>query len=119
MPLISTQTDIGPIVKAILEKPDEWNDTEIPIVGDVLTTPQMAEIYGKVYGVPTRAVFLGEAGGGRLVEMYKTFKDPGYYPSYSGREQQIVEKAKKLYPGLMTWERYLREVGLEYLKEEK
>jgi len=78
LPPIATQSDLGPIVKNVLQKPEEWKDAEIPIVGEALTLPQMAEIYGKVYNVPTRAVFLDsapqEAVFEQWVDMHRNFK---------------------------------------------
>ena len=58
VPLVSEATDLGPVFRAILEHPDEWVGTEIPVVGDVLTIPQIAEIYTNVKGKPARAVFV-------------------------------------------------------------
>ncbi|KAH8103432.1 hypothetical protein BXZ70DRAFT_729756 [Cristinia sonorae] len=121
LPLISTDTDLGPIVKAVLQNPDEWNDAEIPVVADPLTVTQMAEVYSKVYNVPTRVKFLEHAPpglpfGSIMEDLLGSFKDPGYFPAYVGREREIAQIAKRLFPGVRTWETYLREVGLDYIK---
>ncbi|TCD70551.1 hypothetical protein EIP91_002897 [Steccherinum ochraceum] len=122
LPLIATQTDLGPILKAILEDPAKWEDTEIPIVGETLTVPQIAEIYGRVRNVPTRAVFLHhiplETSFDGWIDMHRDFKEVGYFPAYKGRESEIREIASKLYPGLKSWEAWLREddTRLDYVK---
>lgn len=122
MPLIATQTDVGPILKVILDDPTQWEDAEIPIVGETLTVPQIAEIYGRVRNVPTRAVFLDhiplENSFNGWIDMHRGFKEVGYFPAYKGRENEINEKAKKLLPGLKTWEAWLKEdnTRLTYVK---
>ncbi|THH27999.1 hypothetical protein EUX98_g6189 [Antrodiella citrinella] len=119
-PLIATQSDLGPIVKAVFQNLEEYKGVEIPIVGETLTLTQVAEIYGKVYNVPTRAVYLPGAPAQELfpgwTQMHAAFKTDGYFPAYKGREGEISQKVKKLYPGVKTWEAWLKEVGLEYVK---
>lgn len=123
VPLVDTATDTGPLVKGILQNPEEWSDEEIPVVGDPLTIPQVAEIYSKVYNVPTKVTFLETSP---LVEKVPGIRDimegvkfPGYYPAYFGREHELTVKARKLNPNLTTFEQWLRRVGLEPIKPEE
>ncbi|KAH8103433.1 hypothetical protein BXZ70DRAFT_1005853 [Cristinia sonorae] len=120
-PLVSTDTDLGPVIKAILQNPDEWNDVEIPVVGDPLTVHQMAEVYSKVYSVPTRVVFLDHFPEKTpltsiMEDLNRSLKEWGCFPAYAGRELETAKIARRLFPGMKGWERYLREVGLEYVR---
>ena len=73
-----------------------------------------------MYNVPTRVVFLEHGPQEQLFpgwdDMHRAYNNPGYYPAYFGKEAELNQKAKKLFPGMKTWEQYLREVGLEYIK---
>ena len=82
----------------------------------------MAEVYSKVYGIPAKAVFLDhspqEGAYKEWVELHQSFVSPGYWPDYLGKEQELTVKAKSLYPGLATWEQWLKEFGLPPAKED-
>ena len=112
VPLVSATTDLGPVVRAILECPDDWVNAEIPIVGDVLTIPQVAEIYTKVTGRPARAVFVDHVPQESIpqwIERHKGYKEVGYFPKYVGRENELPILARKLYPKMKTFEEWLGE----------
>lgn len=116
VPLVSAATDLGPVVSAILEDPDKWVNTEVPVVGDVLTIPQVAAVYSNVTGQPARAVFVDHIPQESLpswVERHSGYRDVGYFPKYSGREQDIPLLARQLYPGMKTFEQWLRETGYD------
>jgi len=111
-PLVSAYTDLGPIVKAILENPEKWVNLEIPVVGDVLTIPQVAETYSKVTGQPARAVFVDHVPQEAIpqwVNRHKGYKEAGYFPKYNGRTHEIPNLARELYPGTLNFEQWLRE----------
>lgn len=121
VPLVSALTDLGPIVKAVLEDPNEWEGMEIPIVGDVLTIPEVAETYTKVTGQPARAVFvhhIPQEAIPQWIARHKGYKEVGYFPKYVGREHEIPVLARKLFPGIKTFEQWMRDSGL-HLKREK
>ena len=106
--------DVGPITKAILAAPHEWEDEEIPIVADPLTIPEIAAIYSKVHNIPARAVFSDDDPLGKIPfvrEAFTNFKVYGFFPNYVGREKELSVRAKKLYPKLKTWEEWVKEVG--------
>ena len=114
VPLVSEATDLGPVFRAILEHPDEWVGTEIPVVGDVLTIPQIAEIYTNVKGKPARAVFVDHVPQESLpswTERHKGYREVGYFPKYAGREDEIPTLAKKLYPQMRTFEEWAKEAN--------
>lgn len=45
MPWVSTYTDLGPIIKALIDNPEPYIDKEIPIVSELLTMDEVASIY--------------------------------------------------------------------------
>ncbi|KAF8430379.1 hypothetical protein EV426DRAFT_526242 [Tirmania nivea] len=45
VPWISTYTDLGPIIKALIDNPDPYIGKEIPIVAELLTMDEIASIY--------------------------------------------------------------------------
>jgi len=115
-PLVSALTDLGPVVKAILENPIEYIGAEIPIVGEVLTIPQVAETYAKVTGQPARAVFVDHIPQEDIpsfTERHLGYREVGYFPSFVGREEEIPKMARKLYPGVLTFEDWMRETGFD------
>lgn len=116
VPLASPSTDLGPIVKAILANPDEWLNDEIPIVSEALSLSEVAAAYSKAHAVAARHVIVETTplfdALPRLRQMYAAWKATGYYPQYhGGREHEINAKAKKLYPGVKTMEKWFREAG--------
>ncbi|TCD66608.1 hypothetical protein EIP91_001117 [Steccherinum ochraceum] len=115
-PLVSALTDLGPVVKAILENPEQWINVEIPVVGDVLTIPQVAEVYSRVTGQPARAVFLDHVPQEAIpqwISRHKGYKEAGYFPKYVGRETEISDLARKLNPQMKTFEQWLRDTDFD------
>ena len=92
VPLIDP-ADLGPVVRALLATPEAWDGAEVPVVGDVLTIPQVAEIYTEVTGNPARAVFVAhvpQEGIPQWTERHRAYRDGGYFPKYVGREQEAA-----------------------------
>ncbi|KAF8470633.1 hypothetical protein BDZ91DRAFT_791590 [Kalaharituber pfeilii] len=54
--MTGTYTDLGPIVKAIIDHPEPYLNSEIPIVGELLTMEQIASTYQKITSQPARAI---------------------------------------------------------------
>lgn len=121
VPLVVAQTDVGPILKAILEDPVKWQDVVLPIVTETLTLAQIVEIYGRVRNVPTRAVFLDHAENmpAEWIDMLRNIKEVGCFPAYKGRENELGEEARKIFPGMKTWEAWLKEDDsrLDYVRQ--
>lgn len=112
-PLVSAATDLGPVVRSILEHPDDWVGIEVPVVGDVLTAPQIAEVYSKVKGKAARAVFVDHIPQESLpswTERHKGYREVGYFPKYVGREHEIPDFARRLYPQMKSFEDWAVEV---------
>lgn len=109
LPLVDPE-DLGPVVRAILENPEEWADVEVPVVGDVLTIPQVAQIYSDVTQRPARAVFADHVPQESIpqwVERHRAYRDYGYFPQYLGRESEIPRLARRLHPGMKTLPEWL------------
>lgn len=58
VPFISTLTDVGPVVRALLANPTEWLDDEISRVSEALTPAEVAAAYSKVHGILTRQIIV-------------------------------------------------------------
>ncbi|KAI5810888.1 hypothetical protein DFH27DRAFT_530088 [Peziza echinospora] len=55
-PWVSSYTDLGPIVYAIIKNPEPYLNTEIFITGEWLSLKDIARIYSKVTGQKTRVI---------------------------------------------------------------
>jgi uncharacterized protein YbjT (DUF2867 family) len=91
--LVDTASDTGPFVKAILQNKDKYVGQRLPVVGDRLTTKQMADTYTKVTGIPTKfQTMTKEALEGpfsylnndEFLDMLTWFRDFGYYGNIYG-----------------------------------
>ncbi|EKM49561.1 uncharacterized protein PHACADRAFT_214123 [Phanerochaete carnosa HHB-10118-sp] len=104
-------TDLGPLVRAILEDPSEWANAEVPAVGEVLTIPQVAEVYSEVTGQSARAVFVDHVPQETIpqwLERHRAYRDVGYFPKYAGHETAVPELARSLYPEMKTFAKWLK-----------
>lgn len=104
------------MVKAILEDPGRWVGLEIPVVGEVLTIPQVAETYSEVTKQPARAVFVDSVEQENIpqwIARHKGYKEVGYFPKYVGREEEIPVLARTLHPGIKSFRQWLRESGFD------
>jgi hypothetical protein len=55
-PWVSSYTDLGPIVYAIIKNPEQYLNTEILIAGEWLSVKDVARIYSEVTGQKTRII---------------------------------------------------------------
>jgi uncharacterized protein YbjT (DUF2867 family) len=95
MQVIATD-DIGRIAAHVIDHRDDYLGAEIEIAGDELTFPEVAEIYEKVTGVPTRFVPLPIEE-----RMFEWFAESGY--------QADLADLHDHFPGLLTFEDWLPE----------
>lgn len=103
-------------MKAILDNPEKWVNIEIPVVGDILTIPQVAEAYTRVTGQAARAVFVDHVPQEAIpqwINRHRGYREAGYFPKYVGREQEIPVMARELFPGMKTFEQWLQETGFD------
>lgn len=101
--------DIGVFAGLAFANPQEFLGKTIELAGDELTESQTAEVFSRVIGRPVNLV--APTGGGRrgseeeMQAMYNFFNGEGY-------DADIVA-LRKLHPGLLTLEQYLRKNGWE------
>ncbi|MFI6179286.1 NmrA family NAD(P)-binding protein [Nonomuraea sp. NPDC051191] len=89
--------DIGHFAAEAFEHPDEYAGRALELAGDERTGPELAEIYQRVTGTPTR--FEQTPTGGE--RMYEWFLESGY--------QADVAALRARHSGLRTFEGFLRD----------
>nr|WP_206061386.1 NmrA/HSCARG family protein [Nonomuraea basaltis] len=95
MQLIAPE-DIAYFAAEAFDRPGDYAGRRLEIAGDALTGAELAEVYERVTGVPTR--FEQQPTGGE--RMYEWFRESGY--------QADLESLRKEHPGLTTFESFLR-----------
>jgi uncharacterized protein YbjT (DUF2867 family) len=101
--------DIGVFVALVFANPKEFLGQTIELAGDELTESQIAETFTKVIGRPVSLV-QPTAGAGRrsdeeMEAMFNFFNGEGY--------DADIPALRKLHPGLLNFEQYLRKNGWE------
>jgi uncharacterized protein YbjT (DUF2867 family) len=93
MQLIASD-DIGFFAATAFNNPQEYIGRQIELAGDKVTFPEVAKIYERVTGVPTRfeALPIEE-------RMFEWFAEEGY--------EADIPALRRLHPGLMTFEEFL------------
>ncbi|KAF8454277.1 hypothetical protein BDZ91DRAFT_786579 [Kalaharituber pfeilii] len=131
-PWVGTYTDLGPIVKAIIDNPEPYLGREITLAGDVLNLHEIVEIYSKVTGQPTRIVSKmpivdpnDTFEGSNLTEeqrqfayfmaIYNSAKYLDDYKPGSSIADELISKTSK--GKMTTWEEWLRQTGFDATKE--
>lgn len=103
--------DIGVFAALAFENPNEYLGKTIELAGDKLTEAQIADTFTKVIGRPVKLVTPTGDGGARrrsdeeMIAMYNFFNGQGY--------DADIPALRKLHPGLLTFEQYLRKNGWE------
>ena len=100
--------DIAAFVGLALANPKQYLGKTIELSGDELTEAQLADTFAKVIGRPVKLTM--PTGGGRMSEeemvaMFNFFNGEAY-----GAD---IPALRKLHPGLLTLEQYLRKNGWE------
>jgi uncharacterized protein YbjT (DUF2867 family) len=101
--------DIGVFVALAFENPQEFLGQTIELAGDEMTETQIAETFAKVIGRPVRLVSPalpeGEEPDPERAAMFRFFNAQGYSAD--------IHTLRKIYPGLLTLENFLRKNGWE------
>ncbi|MET9092206.1 NmrA/HSCARG family protein [Streptomyces cyaneofuscatus] len=86
--------DIGVFAAEAFDRPAEFIGREIELAGDEITFPQVAEVYERITGTPSRleATPIEE-------RMFAWFAEEGY--------QADIPALRELHPGLLTFEQFL------------
>ena len=103
--------DIAAFVALALAKPEEYLGKTIELSGDALTESQLAEVFSRVIGRPVQLTQPAGGGWGSEEEMKAMFN------FFNGEAYSAdIPALRKLHPGLLTFEQYLRKNGWENLQ---
>ncbi len=93
--------DIGAFVALAFADPGRFAGRTLEVAGDQLTGPQMAEALSRRLGRSVRfePIPIERAGNPERVEMYRYINADGY--------RADIAEARRIHPGLMTFERWL------------
>jgi uncharacterized protein YbjT (DUF2867 family) len=101
--------DVGVFVALAFTDPDQYLGKTIELAGDELTESQIADTFAKVIGRPVKLT-MPTGGGGRrsdeeMTAMFNFFNGEAY--------DADIPALRKIHPGLLTLEQYLRKNGWE------
>jgi uncharacterized protein YbjT (DUF2867 family) len=100
--------DIAVFAALAFAKPEEYLGETIELAGDALTEAQIAETFAKVIGRPVKLTM--PSGGGWAPEEEMT----AMFNFFNGKAYDAdIPTLRKLHPGLLTLEQYLRKSGWE------
>ncbi len=104
-----TVEDIAVFVALAFANPEQYLGKTIELAGDALTESQLADTFAKVIGRPVKLTLpqAGEAWGDpeEMKAMFNFFNGEAY--------DADIPALRKLHPGLLTFEQYLRKSGWE------
>lgn len=101
--------DIAVFAALAIANPEQYLGKTIELAGDALTESQLADMFAKVIGRPVKlAVPTGGGGWGDQEEMTAMFS------FFNGEAYDAdIPALRKLHPGLLTFEQWLRKNGWE------
>lgn len=105
--------DLGAFAAIAFSHPDEWLGREVDLAGDESTLPELAQTFSSVIGRQVNYVQIPweqfqQAQGDEITIMTEWFNKVGYEADIAAR--------RKEYPGLTTFEDYLRRHGWQGAK---
>ncbi|MDV4178847.1 NmrA/HSCARG family protein [Rhizobium brockwellii] len=120
-PFVDPLTATGPAVLEIFSNPERYNGRTLPIVGDIISPGEMIETFQRVTGL--KAAYRNAFTRDGLLHYFPEFAanellvreilgmveyavDYGYF----GKEHDL-EWSRRLNPGTLNWEQYLRTTG--------
>jgi uncharacterized protein YbjT (DUF2867 family) len=107
--------DVGAFAAMAFEDPEEWLGREVDLAGDESTMAELAATFGRVIGRRVEYVQVPweefrEPYGEDLTMMYEWFEEVGY--------EADIAALRAEYPGLTTFELYLRKHGWDRVRGE-
>lgn len=119
-PFVDPLTATGPAVLEILSHPEAYRGRTLPLVGDIVSPREMIETFQRVTGVKaeygdafTREGLLhyfpelaAESQAKEILGMVNYTVNYGYF-----RPGRDLEWSRRLTPGTLTWEQFLRATG--------
>ena len=104
--------DIAVFVALAFTNPEQYLGKTIELAGDELTESQIADTFAKVIGRPVKLTMPTGGGGRRSEEEMKAM-----FNFFNGEAYDAdIPALRKLHPGLLTLEQYLRKNGWENVK---
>ena len=101
--------DVGVFVALAFATPKQYLGKTIELAGDALTESQLADTFAKVIGRPVRLTMPSGGSGRRsdeeMTAMFNFFNGEAY--------DADIPALRKIHPGLLTFEQYLRKNGWE------
>ena len=101
--------DIGVFAALAFAKPEEYLGKTIELAGDALTESQLADTFARVIGRPVKLAMPAGGSGRRsddeMTAMFNFFNGEAY--------DADIPALRKIHPGLLTLEGYLRKNGWE------
>ncbi len=102
--------DLGAVVRAIFDNPDQYRGKVIPVAGDHIPASEYAAVLSRVLGkkvvynyIPQEVYAkLGFPGAEEVANMFE------YYRVYDPYTDADVQKAREIAPGLQTFEAWLK-----------
>lgn len=101
--------DVAVFVALAFANPDQYLGKTIELAGDALTESQIADTFARVIGRPVKLTLPTGGNGRRTDEEMKAMFDFFNSEAYDAD----IPALRKLYPGLLTLEQYLRKNGWE------
>ena len=101
--------DVGAFAAMVLTHPQDYGGKTLEMAGDELTEPQIAARFAEVIGRPVKV-----AAPSTPQERQPTAEEIAMFRFFSGEGYDAdIAALRKIYPGLRTLERWLRENGWE------
>jgi uncharacterized protein YbjT (DUF2867 family) len=101
--------DIAVFVALAFANPEQYLGKTIELAGDALTESQLAETFAKVIGRPVKLAMPTGGSGRRSDEEMKAM-----FNFFNGEAYNAdIPALRKLHPGLLTFEQWLRKNGWE------
>jgi uncharacterized protein YbjT (DUF2867 family) len=106
--------DIGAFAALIFSNPQQFLGKTVELAGDELTEDQVAEAFSRVIGRPVQVAApsrpVGAGASPEMEAMNRFFQGKGY--------DADIPALRRIYPGLHTFEQWLRETGWENARPE-
>ena len=126
-PFVDPLTATGPAVLEIFSNPDKYTGQSLPVIGDVMSPSEMVEIFARVTG--RKAVYSPAFTREGLLHHFPQFGDNellvrellgmvefaveyGYF-----RKDRDLSWSRRVNPGTVSWERFLRSSGWQGQKQ--
>jgi uncharacterized protein YbjT (DUF2867 family) len=101
--------DVGAFAAMVLAHPQDYGGKTLEMAGDELTEPQIAATFAEVVGRPVKL-----APPSPPQDTEPTAEEIAMFQFFSGKGYDAdIAALRKIYPGLRTLERWLRENGWE------